>query len=455
MAMLRDSLGLVTSTVDPRSLERFEHALASLFRADGEALPTIEAALSRDPAFALGHCLRAGALVLSGADASTEALAASVAAIEGNATANARERRHATAARHWLDGNARRAARLYGKLLDDYPRDRLALLVAHGLDFRLGRRDMLRDRIARVLPHWSPGDREYGYVIGMHAFGLEETGQYDRALAAARRSLELAPDNAAAVHVIAHVFEMTGAPEQGIDWLRDTQAIWAGNAGYRVHLAWHLALFQLDANAVGDALATYDGLIAPQLNGGNGGLVDASALLWRLQLHGAGSQWRWREVTRLWMRRRTIGSRAFDLVHAVMALAGSKQHARARELAKRLKSDSLLRARSGSDELALAGPLAAAIIAFGRGDYDGAVESISAIRVAADRCGGSVAQCDLIHLTLLEAALRGHRARLARQLAAERSARKPASRLNRWLKSRAWTLRPNRLATQAIGISAT
>ena len=388
MDTLRDSLGLITSTDDPLSLERFEQALASLFRSDGNAMPTIGRAISRDPAFALGHCLRAGALALSGADASAEELAASVAAIECNATANERERRHGAAARHWLDGNAARGARVYGELLRDYPRDRLALLVAHGLDFRLGRSDMLRDRIARILPHWDARDREYGYVLGMHAFGLEETGQYDAALAAARKSLELAPDNAAAIHVIAHVFEMTGASDKGIAWLRDTQPIWIGNAGYRVHLAWHLALFQLDADAVDEVLSTYDGLIAPQLNGGNSGLVDASALLWRLQLHGAGSQRRWREVTRLWMRRRTIGNRAFDLVHAVMALAGSKRHARARAWAKRLKSDTLLRARSGTEELALAGPLMAAIISFGRGDYVGAVESISAIRVAADRCGG-------------------------------------------------------------------
>jgi hypothetical protein len=86
-------------------------------------------------------------------------------------------------------------------------------------------------------------------------------------------------------------------------------------------------------------------------------------------------------------------------------------------------------------------------MSFCRGDFDGAVESISAIRAAADRCGGSVAQCDLIHLTLLEAALRGRWKRLARTLAAERAVRKPASRLNRWLRERAWTLGTAGLAT--------
>src|SRR6185295_2908851 len=106
-----------------------------------------------------------------------------------------------------------------------------------------------------------------------------------------------------------------------------------------------------------------------------------------------------------------------------------------------------LRARSGNEELALAGPLISAIMSFCRGDYGGVVEAISAIRTAADRCGGSVAQCDLIHLTLLEAALRGRRKALARTLAAERAVRKPASRLNRWLSARARIVGAARLAT--------
>ena len=190
-------------------------------------------------------------------------------------------------------------------------------------------------------------------------------------------------------------------------------------------------------------------LIASQLDGGNNGLVDASALLWRLQLRGTRSTRRWREVAGLWRRRSTIGNRAFDLVHAVMALASSDEHVGAGRLAKRLRDDAMLRARSGMEELVLAEYLIAAIMAFCRGDYDSAVESISAIRAAADRCGGSVAQCDLIHLTLLEAALRGERDELARALAAERARRKPASRLNRWLNARAWARGSVRRAASA------
>ena len=162
---------------------------------------------------------------------------------------------------------------------------------------------------------------------------------------------------------------------------------------------------------------------------------------------GTELQGRWQDVGRLWMRRDIIGSRAFELVHVIIALAASSQHARAQRLALRLEQDAMLRARSAREELALAGPLIAAIMAFCRGDYDAAVEWISAIRAAADRCGGSVAQCDLINLTLLEAALRGRRRGLAQRPVAERAVRKPASRLNGWLNARAWTPGPARLAT--------
>jgi hypothetical protein len=52
---------------------------------------------------------------------------------------------------------------------------------------------------------------------------------------------------------------------------------------------------------------------------------------------------------------------------------------------------------------------------------------------------GSHAQQDAIHLTLVEAALRGHQVRLARALAAERTALKPSSAFNRALSRRAET----------------
>jgi hypothetical protein len=107
-----------------------------------------------------------------------------------------------------------------------------------------------------------------------------------------------------------------------------------------------------------------------------------------------------------------------------------------------LRTDPVTRAASEPDEIALAVPFCEALQAFAREDYRIAVEKIAAVRAQTAHCGGSVAQCDLVHLTLLEAALRGRRARLAQALAAERSARRPASVLSRWLFRRAGAMQP-------------
>jgi hypothetical protein len=91
----------------------------------------------------------------------------------------------------------------YGAIVINWPRDILALVVAHALDFRLGRRRMLRDHVAQVLPEWKAATPGYASVLAMYAFGLEENGQYRRAEKLARRALAIDPQHPGAFHVIA------------------------------------------------------------------------------------------------------------------------------------------------------------------------------------------------------------------------------------------------------------
>jgi hypothetical protein len=438
MSPLLDARGLAVSTPAAKSLARFEAALACLHASRGDALERIDAALARDPGFAAGHCLRAAALVMASEAPHAPALADAIVAIERlGDRANDRERRHAAAARAWLEGDARLAAERYGELVIDYPRDSLALQVAHTLDFRLSQREMLRDRAAQVLPHWDESVPGYGFVLGLYAFGLEETGDYARAEAVARHSLQVDPANASAIHVIAHVMEMQGRTRQGIEWLESTRATWAGNAGFAIHTAWHLALFRLDLDETEAALALYDRRLAPTATSPIATLVDATALLWRLEIRGLDVRARWRTLADCWSRKALAGRRAFNLVHAVIAFSAAGRLAAARQVAELLRNDTGTRSVNSAEDLTLALPLTEALLAFGCGDYARAVERISVVRAIAHRCGGSLAQCDLIHLTFVEAALRSRRGRLAEALAAERTARKPQSPLNQWLFARA------------------
>ena len=152
----------------------------------------------------MGHCFRAGMMVTGSEKAAQEPLEESVKAGEALwDDANDRERGHIAARVAWLDGDFATSIRLYGEILHDYPRDTLAMQVAHIGDFLLGQSTMLRDRLARVLPEWEESVPGYSYLLGMHAFGLEETNDFAAAEATGRRAVELNPRDPWAIHAVA------------------------------------------------------------------------------------------------------------------------------------------------------------------------------------------------------------------------------------------------------------
>jgi hypothetical protein len=75
-------------------------------------------------------------------------------------------------------------------------------------------------------------------------------------------------------------------------------------------------------------------------------------------------------------------------------------------------------------------------MAFGERDYETAAATLHDLRHLAQRCGGSRAQCDLLHLTLVESALRCGNTPMARSLVAERIASRPHSVSNWHLMAR-------------------
>src|SRR5262249_14922769 len=161
------------ATVEPNAdlRARCEHALELLLTHRGNPAVEIERVLAEDPQCVLGHCLRAALIVRADAIAARSTLAASVAAIEAACPdIDAPARRHAAAARAWLEADPALALERYGAIVIDWPRDILALVVAHALDFRLGRRRMMRDRIAQVLPEWDAAMPGYASVLAMYAF---------------------------------------------------------------------------------------------------------------------------------------------------------------------------------------------------------------------------------------------------------------------------------------------
>src|SRR5215831_12426612 len=127
-----------TEFVDADSLSRFEHALELLLTHRGDPAGEVDRLLAENPRSVFGHCLRAALVVHGDDERARSKLAASVAAIEAACPElEDPARRHAAAARAWLEGDPALAAERYGAIVIDRPRDILALIVAHALDFRL------------------------------------------------------------------------------------------------------------------------------------------------------------------------------------------------------------------------------------------------------------------------------------------------------------------------------
>jgi tetratricopeptide (TPR) repeat protein len=451
---LNDQWGNPVSAASRDALAKYEQAAEAFLGFSGTAWELADAAVDADPGFVMGYCQKAGLRAVAMEKTFEPQVRPAVEAAERLAArANERERAHIAALRALVDGEWREALRRYGNLLIEHPRDTLALQIAHALDFYLGQSQMLRDRVARVLPDWSEAVPGYGYVLGMHAFGLEETGDYARAERTGREAVERHRNDVWAIHAVAHVMEMQGRAADGIGWLKARTDDWAAPDNlFAIHNAWHLALFHLDLGEHGEALRLYD----ERLRNGNSmvalDLLDASAMLWRLSLRGVDVGGRWNELADAWTPSIEGGWYAFNDFHAAMAFVGAGRDRDADALIAAMEQ----RARGAGTNAEMTRevgiPACRAIVAFGRGDYATTIELLEPLRLVAHRFGGSHAQRDIFALTLVEAALRGGQVRLARALAAERTNVKPTSPFTRELTERAQALLRER--GDAVGASA-
>ena len=222
--------------------------------------------------------------------------------------------------------------------------------------------------------------------------------------------------------------EMQGRAREGLAFLAATELAWIEGTGFSAHLAWHRALFHLDSNDLKSALTTYDAQIANARAAGISVLADASAFLWRLQLRNIDVDGRWQLLADRWETRTLAGARPFYVVHAMMAFAAAGRGVAAARVFEALPPADTSDVSMSLPEEALAPPFCEALLAFAHSDYAACVEWLSRVRRIAHRCGGSLAQCDLIHLTFTEAALRARKARLPHALVAERAAKKPGNR---------------------------
>jgi tetratricopeptide (TPR) repeat protein len=435
--MISDRQGNPVSGATAEAVALFDQALGEFNLYRGDPVATADRALAAAPGFVMAQLLKTYIFALATepeATAQAQALLASARTL----AATAREQSHLGILEALVRGNWTAAAMATHMHNVQYPLDLLGLTAGHLMDFfRASARD-LRDRVARALPRWSAATPGRSIVLGMYAFGLEETGDYARAEAVGREALDIEPYDCWAHHAVAHVMEMQGRAQDGIGWMTAREPYWAGDDNlFKVHNWWHRALCHLDLGQTEEVLRLYDGPIRGSRSVIALDLVDASALLWRLSLTGHNVGDRWTELAHCWDRHADGRLYPFNDWHAVMANLGAGRDAEVDRLIAALERSATGDADTAVWARAIGLPLIRGFRAFWRGDYRACAEGLHAARAIVNQFGGSHAQRDVIDWTLTEAAIRGRLTGLAEALAHERLALKPHSVVNRAFLGRA------------------
>jgi tetratricopeptide (TPR) repeat protein len=433
--MRQDARSLVMTTNSDAAATSFDTAVHRSLEYRLDTMDHVTAMLEADPEFVLGHAMK-GFLMLG---MQSQAVTSPVLEICDFCEARTdglteREKGWVAALRPLAMNNKKKALAVMDQVLVENPTDLFMLRQQHHALFWGGKSMPMRDAVARALGGWSRSMPGYGFVLGMQAFGFEESNQYLEAERYARRAHALNPDDGWAVHCVAHIMEMQGRLDEGADWLERPLREYTDRNAFMSHISWHQALFYLEAGEYDRVLENYDTLIYPKPSTFYIEIQNASSMLWRLTMNGVDVGNRWQilaDTVESTIEDHVLG---FSDTHATMALAAvGKTQSVARQI------DSFRRHAKTPDNNAadlaesLTIPVAEAIAAGFAGDNDKATDLLLQTREDWVKNGASHAQRDLYNLALLDAAGRAGRTKLARALATERVRMKPQSQGN-WLK---------------------
>ncbi len=408
--MQNDLFGQPTSLSTAAGIEAW-NATQRGFLSHAAATPErLAQVLRAEPDFALGHAARGLFCLLLGrlemVAAARDALEAARAA-QRRAGATGREAAYLEALADGLAGRPSGAVQRLEAVLRAHPDDALAMKLSQAIRFVMGDAAGMRRSAERLLPAYDAAHPARGYLMGCHAFALEETGAYQRAEIAGRQALWLAPDDAWGLHAVAHVHEMTGDAGRGIDWLEGHEAAWAHCNNFRYHVWWHLALMHLDRGRFDRVLDLYDRQIRAERTDDYRDIANAASLLMRLDLEGVPTGARWRELADLAAARTEDGCLIFADLHYLMALGGDGRRPAAARLLRRIRRD----ARAGATETqqAMARPgldAARGLAAFSGGRFAAAFRHLARARDSLHLAGGSHAQRDVFERMAIDAGIR-------------------------------------------------
>jgi tetratricopeptide (TPR) repeat protein len=427
--MYRDSRNLIVTASSPATVELLESALFAYLGMRKDVVDRTAIVVQTDPECPLGHCLSGYLSMHAGkrealADASQGLKRARAAAAGKPITM--REKLHIGALEAWLNGDLVTALDRWEQILTEHPTDILAIRLAQFITSYLGRSKAIRDSVERVLPAWDPGMPGYGFLLGCHAYGLEEAGDYEHAERVGRSAVEQNPEDLWASHAVAHVMEMQCRSREGIAWIQSRRSQWHLCGNFIRHLWWHSCLFYFTLQEYDRALDLYDREVRAESTDEYLDIANSAALLWRLEQLGVNVGDRWEELATRAQSHIDDHLFVFADLHYILALAARSSQETVAMFLDSCSQYASIQNRTQARVMQQVGlPIALAIVAHRNRHYSRAADLLLPVKDDIYCVGGSHAQRDLFEQLLIDSTLRSHQIQVTRSLLWERIAKRP------------------------------
>ena len=213
-----DRYGLEITTTSAKASERFQDGMDRLLPYRAGAEESFASALAADPNLAVAHTALALLALVQG-DAAT-ARAAAGRARESVAGATRRERQHVEALSALIAGETVRGLALVDEHIREFPRDAVVANQAGNAIALAGGSDREEYRVA-FMERLAPAYGDDWWFQSALAFAYHEVDRFEESRRLSERSLEQYPDNANAVHNLAHITFETLDTEAGAAFLEE------------------------------------------------------------------------------------------------------------------------------------------------------------------------------------------------------------------------------------------
>ena len=399
--MIKDKRSLATSGIDEAGIILFERILEDTLTFLPNAMKDLDQLLNVYPSFTLGWIFKAYSQASDGRRSTLPSIAAMAVNIENSVVAiNQREKLHLAALKQWAQNNLKAALDTWQHILSLWPLDIIAYRQFTGQAFWFGQKQRALQVSLQTLPYWDETVPGYWMFAAAHAFALEEAGEYELSEAFARQTLVLNQRDLIAKHTIAHIFEMQGRAQEGIEFLQQSSPSFAEHNAFRGHLWWHLALFHLEQGEPDKALVLFDQQIYPKDSSLYLDIQNAASLLARLDFMGVDVGERWYKLLSAVKEISGDSTIMFTELHNAMVLAQTGEIDTLETNISQIISQPLTRQEV---EFSTSTQIMQAIKAYHQGEFVKVIELIEPIRELHYKLGGSHAQQDVISQYLLMA----------------------------------------------------